>query len=60
MCPLNVCPLNVVGTSESPAVKVLADVWKNVAAVEREMLDGIALAALLERAKGRDEQMYHI
>ena len=34
--------------------------WKEVAAVERKMLDEITLADLLERAKEQDEQMYHI
>ena len=45
---------------DSPAVKVLAQAWKDVAAVQRKMLDEITLADLLERAKGQDEQMYHI
>ena len=36
------------------------EAWKEVAAVQRKMLDGITLADLLERAKGQDEQMYHI
>ena len=45
---------------DSPAVRVLLQAWKDVAAVERKMLDGITLADLLERAKEQDEQMYHI
>jgi Rrf2 family protein len=45
---------------DSPAVKVLQQAWKDVAAVQRKMLDEITLAALLERAKEQDEQMYHI
>ena len=45
---------------ESPAAKVLMQAWKNVAAVERKMLDEITLADLLERAKEQAEQMYHI
>ncbi len=45
---------------DSPAVKVLTQAWKEVAAVQRKMLDGITLADLLERAKARDERMYHI
>ena len=34
--------------------------WKDIAAVERQMLQNISLAELLERAKEQDEQMYHI
>ena len=45
---------------DSPAVKVLTQVWNEVTAVERKMLSDITLADLLERAKSQDEQMYHI
>jgi Rrf2 family protein len=45
---------------DSPAVKVLQQAWKEVAAVERKMLDDITLADLLERTKEQNEQMYHI
>jgi Rrf2 family protein len=45
---------------DSPAVKVLQQAWKEVAAAERKMLDGITLADLLDRAKGQGERMYHI
>jgi Rrf2 family protein len=45
---------------DSPAVKVLMQAWKDVAAVQRKMLDEITLADLLERAKGQYEQMYNI
>jgi len=45
---------------DSPAVKVLAQAWNEVTAVERKMLSDITLADLLERAKTQDEQMYHI
>ena len=45
---------------DSPAVKVLMKTWQDVAAVERQMLQNISLAELLERAKEQDEQMYHI
>ena len=45
---------------DSPAVKVLLKAWKEVAAVQRKMLDEITLADLLERAKLQDERMYHI
>ncbi|HYW80678.1 MAG TPA: Rrf2 family transcriptional regulator [Thermoguttaceae bacterium] len=44
----------------SPAVKVLAQAWREVALVERQMLGELTLADLLERAKGQDEQMYYI
>jgi Rrf2 family protein len=45
---------------DSPAVKVLAQAWKEVAAVQHKMLGAITLADLLERAKEQGEQMYHI
>jgi Rrf2 family protein len=45
---------------DSPAVKVLMKTWKEVAAMERQMLQNISLAELLEKVKEQDEQMYHI
>jgi Rrf2 family protein len=45
---------------DSAAVKVLMKTWKEIAATERQMLQSISLAELLERAKEQDEQMYHI
>ncbi len=51
---------NSSASPDSPAVKVLMQAWREVTAVEREMLGKISLAELLERAKGQDEQMYYI
>ena len=45
---------------DSPAVKVLLAAWQEVAAMERQMLQNISLAVLLERVKEQDKQMYHI
>ncbi len=45
---------------DSPAVKVLMKTWKDITTVERQMLQNISLAELMERAKEQDEQMYHI
>jgi Rrf2 family protein len=45
---------------ESPAVRVLVQAWKDVAAVQRKMLGAITLADLLDRAREHGEQMYHI
>ena len=45
---------------DSPAVRVLQQAWKDVAAIERKMLDEVTLADLLERTKAQNEQMYHI
>lgn len=45
---------------DSPAVRVLQQAWKEVAAVERKMLGEITLADLLDRAKEQGEQTYHI
>jgi len=44
----------------SPAAKVLAQTWQEVNSVERQMLNNVSLADLLERAKGQDERMYYI
>jgi Rrf2 family cysteine metabolism transcriptional repressor len=48
------------GASDSPIVRVLSQTWREAAAAERKMLEGITLADLLERAKTHGEQMYHI
>jgi Rrf2 family cysteine metabolism transcriptional repressor len=45
---------------DSPAVKVLFQAWREVAEVQRRMLNEISLADLLERAKDREERMYYI
>ena len=45
---------------DSPAVRVLMQAWKDVAAVERKMLDEITLADLLERAKDRRADVPHL
>ena len=45
---------------DSPAVKVLMKAWHAVAAKEREMLNDISFADLLDRARQEDGQMYYI
>ena len=45
---------------DSPAVRVLVHAWRDVAAVQRKMLNEITLADLLERTKEQSERMYHI
>lgn len=45
---------------DSPAVKVLLKAWQDVAAVERDMLNKITFANLLEKAREQDEHMYYI
>lgn len=47
-------------SAESPASRVLIDAWTEVAAVEREMLDGVTFAELAGRIKRRTENMYYI
>jgi Rrf2 family protein len=47
-------------SSDSLAVKVLMQAWRDVSKVQRKMLEGISLADLLERIKAQGEQMYHI
>ncbi len=45
---------------DSPAVKVLAQAWHQVAAMEQDLLRNINFAQLLERTKDQDQQMYFI
>lgn len=40
--------------------RALARAWKEVAAKERELLDGVTFATLVERLKGAPEGMYYI
>jgi Rrf2 family protein len=52
--------MKTAASPDSPAAKVLLQAWKEVSATQRQMLDAITLADLLERAKTQGEQMYHI
>ncbi|RMF91045.1 MAG: Rrf2 family transcriptional regulator [Planctomycetota bacterium] len=45
---------------DSPAVKALAAAWNRVRQKEKEMLDQITFAQLLEDARQHDTQMYYI
>ncbi|NQT39259.1 MAG: Rrf2 family transcriptional regulator [Planctomycetes bacterium] len=45
---------------DSPAVRVLVHAWQEAAAVHRDLLHGVSLAELVERAKSSDERMYYI
>lgn len=45
---------------DSPAVKALAQAWNDVEQVQREMLNRITFAELLEKARGHDDRMYYI
>jgi Rrf2 family protein len=45
---------------DSPAVKALVQAWKDVDAVQREMLRKITFAELLDRARSHDDKMYYI
>lgn len=45
---------------DSPAVKTLMKAWRDVENAEREMLNKITFAELLERARGQDDRMYFI
>jgi len=44
----------------SPAVRVLNKAWEEVNQAERDMLNRITFAELLDRARQEDEQMYYI
>jgi Rrf2 family protein len=45
---------------ETAVSTVLLDAWQKVANVEREMLDKVTLADLVEQVRGRTEAMYYI
>jgi len=47
-------------TRNTATTRVLQRTWKQVAAKERELLDGVTFAALVERLKGAPEGMYYI
>ncbi len=47
-------------TRNTATTRVLQRTWKEVAAKERELLDGVTFAALVERLKGAPEGMYYI
>jgi Rrf2 family protein len=45
---------------DSPAVKALQEAWRDVEAAQRERLQKITFAALLEHARIHDDRMYYI
>jgi Rrf2 family protein len=45
---------------DSPAVKALVKAWSDVDAVQRDMLNKITFADLLEQARSHDDRMYYI
>ncbi len=47
-------------TRNTATTRVLQRTWKGVAAKERELLDGVTFASLVERLKGAPEGMYYI
>lgn len=47
-------------TNNTPQSRVLWRAWKQVATAEREMLDEITFATLVEKAKDVNESMYYI
>jgi len=47
-------------TRNTSTTRVLQRTWKEVAAKERELLDSVTFAALVERLKGAPEGMYYI
>jgi hypothetical protein len=47
-------------TRHTATTRVLHRMWKDVATKERELLDGVTFAALVERLKGAPEGMYYI
>jgi len=49
-----------IASPDSPAVKVLLETWKHAAQVQRNLLNSITIAELLERAREHDQQMYFI
>ena len=51
---------STLATAESPASKVLHECWREVTKVEREALQKINFAQLIDRTRRRSENMYYI
>ena len=47
-------------TTQTPTVRALHDTWREVAAVQHDMLHATTFAELVEKAKGESEPMYYI
>ena len=47
-------------TIQTAVSRVLIETWREVAAVQQEMLAGITFAELVQRVRGSTEQMYYI
>ncbi len=47
-------------SADSPAVSVLHEAWHEAAAAQREVLDGLSFAQLVERTRARGGNMYYI
>lgn len=47
-------------TNATRSLKTLTDAWREVAEVQRAMLDNITFADLVERAQSQTEHMYYI
>jgi DNA-binding IscR family transcriptional regulator len=47
-------------SADSSAARALAETWREIAAVEQEMLEAVTLSELLQRAKRHHENMYYI
>lgn len=47
-------------TDATVAAQVLEETWRQVDSVQREMLANVTLAELVERVRGRTEEMYYI
>lgn len=45
---------------ETTASRSLMNTWRNVAAVQTEMLEAVTFADLVERVRGQSENMYYI
>ncbi len=46
--------------AETPISRVLREAWTKVSEVQREMLEEMTLADLVERVNGQTQQMYYI
>jgi Rrf2 family protein len=45
---------------QSGSSRALMEAWQNIAVVQTEMLESVTFADLVERARGRAENMYYI
>ena len=53
-------PVASSAAAKTPEVGVLLSIWQEISDVQREMLERVTLAELVEQCRAREEDMYYI